>query len=98
MTEITPVSEIIPEANIYCVDAEMCGKNIDRNNMFLISNYCFSEISPEYQKEYITHLFPKVTHGFMAWNHIKPYDFGFNTRIEEERPKTGGIYNKYIYF
>lgn len=92
------LKKTIPEANIHCVDAEMFGKNIDRNNMFLISNYCFSEISPEYQKEYITHLFPKVVHGFMAWNCIEPYNFGFNTRIEEERPNTGGMYNKYIYF
>jgi len=92
------LEKTIPEANIRCVDAETFGKNIDRNNMFLISNYCFSEISAEYQKQYITHLFPKVAHGFMAWNCIEPYNFGFNIRIEEERPNTGGMYNKYIYF
>jgi len=92
------LNKSIPEAMINCVNASTFGKTIDKNDMFLISNYCFSEISQEYQKQYITHLFPKVAHGFMAWNCIEPYDFGFNIRIEEERPNTGGRYNKYIYF
>ena len=87
----------MPEV-VDCLDASTFGKNIDKNNMFLISNYCFSEVSSEYQKEYITHLFPKVVHGFMAWNCIELYNFGFNIRVEEERPNTGGKYNKYVYF
>jgi hypothetical protein len=92
------LSRLIPGIEVDCVDACTFGKHIDKSGMFLISNYCFSEISGEYQKEYITHLFPKVSHGFMAWNYIETYDFGFKIRIEEERPHTGGKYNKYLYF
>lgn len=64
---------------------------------FLVSNYCFSEICDEYQQQYRQHLFPKVSHGFMAWNIIPVYDFGFSLTIEEEYPKTAPN-NKYIYF
>jgi len=74
------------------------GTNINDNNLFLISNYCFSEIHKEHQKKYIELLFPKVLHGFMAWNWIPLYYFGFNVREEEEYPLTGNSYNKYIYF
>jgi hypothetical protein len=80
------------------VDATTFGKDINKNNMFLISNYAFSEISYEFQQEYIRHLFPKIAHGFMAWNFIKTYNFGFLFKEEEEIPNTGGIYNKYVYF
>lgn len=73
------------------------GSEIESNNLFVISNYCFSEISNDNQQKYITTLFPKVSHGFMVWNHIPVYDFGFMCDIEEEYPKTGS-FNKYIYF
>ena len=46
---------------------------------------------------YIKTLFPKVQHGFMAWNMIPIYDFGFKYTIEDEYPKTGD-FNKYVYF
>lgn len=92
------LSRLMPEIKVDCIDACTFGKEIDKREMFLISNYCFSEISDEYQKEYITHLFPKVSHGFMAWNFIKTYDFGFKMHIEKERPCTAGEYNKYVYF
>jgi hypothetical protein len=73
------------------------GNNIDNHNMFLISNYCFSEISDDNQQKYIKTLFTKVSHGFMAWNHIPLYNFGFNYRYETEYPLTGS-YNNYVYF
>ncbi len=79
------------------VDANTYGKYITTTDLFLISNYCFSEIRPDYQQQYRTHLFPKVSHGFMAWNMIPLYDFGFSTRVEEEVPKTGE-HNKFVYF
>lgn len=78
-------------------DASTFGKAVKRNNLFLISNYCFSELSHEYQKQYIDTLFPKVSHGFMAWNGIPLYNFGFSYRDEEEYPKTG-FFNRYVYF
>jgi len=67
------------------------------NGLFLVSNYCFSEISPEFQEKYRTTLFPKVAHGFMAWNMIPVYEFGFPCKVEEEVPKTGP-FNRYVYF
>lgn len=79
------------------VSAFTYGKDITMNNLFLISNYCFSEISNENQLGYINCLFPKVSHGFMTWNHIPLYDFGFKINSEIEYPLTGSL-NKYIYF
>jgi hypothetical protein len=84
-------------SNIEYIDSDTFGKDIKDSNMFLISNYCFSEISDDLQKMYIQLLFPKVSHGFMAWNHINTYNFGFAFREADEVPKTGSM-NKYIYF
>jgi hypothetical protein len=84
--------------NVRFVDATTFGAEIDNKDMFLVSNYCFSEISGEYQKRYIELLFPKVSHGFMAWNWIPVYDFGFKTSHTEEYPNTGGPFNRYLYF
>lgn len=67
------------------------------NNTFLISNYCFSEIDSERQSKYIQILFPKIQHGFIAWNHIPVYNFGFKYDVEDEYPLTGQ-FNKYVYF
>jgi hypothetical protein len=89
----------IPSApSVEFVDATSYGENIKCDNMFLISNYCFSEISRKNQDIYRQKLFPKVSHGFMAWNNIPVYDFGFTTRIVPEIPNTGGELNKYVYF
>jgi len=67
-------------------------------NLFLVSNYCFSEIGNKNQKMYIATLFPNVVHGFIVWNSIPVYNFGFNMEIEDENPNTGGLYNKYVRF
>jgi len=91
------LSSVLPTNSISTVNALTFGASITKTNMFLISNYCFSEISNDLQIKYREVLFPKVSHGFMAWNHIPTYPFGFSFREEEEYPKTG-IYNKYIYF
>lgn len=80
------------------VDASTFGNTITNINLFLVSNYCFSEIHPFYQQQYIKILFPKVSHGFMAWNSIDTYDFGFRLKIENEEPLTGNEKNKYVYF
>ena len=73
------------------------GSNIPHRDMFLISNYCFSEISKEHQEQYITHLFPKVAHGFMTWNFIPVYNFGFASRDIQEYPTTHPE-NRYVFF
>lgn len=86
-----------PSLKVEWADANTFGSSIEKSNMFLISNYCFSELCKEYQEKYIETLFPKVSNGFMAWNGIPIYDFGFDIRYEEEYPKTGE-FNLYVYF
>ena len=91
------ISSVKSALNIEFVDATSFGANIDCNNMFLVSNYCFSEVSKEIQDSYRQILFPKVANGFMAWHLIPIYDFGFATRVEPEIPNTCPS-NKYVYF
>jgi len=91
------LSQLIQSLNINYIDASTFGSSILSQNMFLVSNYCFSEISKEYQAKYIEVLFPKVSHGFMVWNMIPTYDFGFKFIEENEYPNTGE-FNKYIKF
>lgn len=67
-------------------------------NLFLISNYCFSEIGNNNQKMYIDTLFANIRHGFIAWNFIPVYNFGFKMEIEDEVPMTGTHFNKYVRF
>lgn len=73
------------------------GDDIKVNDLFFVSNYCFSEISSENQRKYIATLFPNISHGFLAWNNIPVYNFGFDYVVENEYPLTGP-YNKYVYF
>jgi len=91
------LSKIDPTTPVTCVSSTTFGETIDKKNMFLVSNYCFSEISSSLQKQYIETLFPKISHGFFAWNTIPTYDFGFAFREEKEYPFTAN-YNKYVYF
>ena len=77
--------------------ASTYGDAIDSTDLFLISNYCFSEIAEEHQQRYRQQLFPRVSHGFMAWNNIPTYDFGFPMKEEVEYPLTGPM-NRYVYF
>lgn len=91
------LKKFLNHAHLRFINASTFGKNIHTKNMFLISNYCFSEISLENQHNYIKYLFPKVKHGFMVWNFIDPYDIGFDTTIVDEYPQTGKT-NKYITF
>jgi len=73
------------------------GSDFEKDGAFLISNYCFSEIERRHQEQYIKSLFPKISHGFITWNHIPLYDFGFKYTAEVETPQTGSD-NKYIRF
>lgn len=94
------LNRVKPEITVDFVDAETYGENINRDDMFLISNYCFSEISESHQVKYRQTLFPKISHGFFAWNCIPVYDLGIgNLRIEPEIPDSGiDSVNKYVYF
>jgi len=84
------------------VSSNTYGENICNNDVFLISNYCFSEINSYNQKNYIDILFPKVKHGFIIWNHIPLYNFGKEIiKVESERPVTGckdGNSNLFVFF
>jgi hypothetical protein len=77
--------------------ADTYGEGIPRKDMMLISNYCFSEISLDKQKNYVDKLFQKVAHGFMVWNFIEVYEFGFPMKVEMERPCFQDR-NKFIFF
>ena len=74
-------------------------KNL-KDNSFLISNYAFSEISLELQKQYTSNVLnPYVSHGFLAWNFVDVYEFidNKNIIIEAEYPLTYRT-NKYVRF
>lgn len=83
--------------NVNFIDSDTFGKDINQEGLFLISNYAFSEINSNFQRNYISNLFHKVKHGFMVWNYIDVYDFGFETEVIDENPMTGNE-NKYVYF
>lgn len=83
-------------SNVVYHSASTHGANVP-DNCFFISNYCFSEISPELQKLYIQHLVTRCSHGFLAWNFIPCYDIGKPTTIEQERPLTYSG-NYFVYF
>jgi hypothetical protein len=93
---------VLPDVNIEFVNAESYGEHISCSNIYLVSNYCFSEISDHHRLEYQKKLFNKVSHGFMAWNHIPVYNFGFEMYVTQEVPYTaphGNTHeNKYVYF
>jgi hypothetical protein len=84
-------------SRIQYLDASHFGKEIKERNLFMISNYCFSEISVENRDKYKELLIPKVEHGFMVWNSKTPCVIPFHIDLEQEYPLTG-IYNYYIYF
>jgi len=83
------------------------GADIDETGMFFISNYCFTEIDRTHRDNYIKHLFPKISSGFIVWqtvfnlpiNHVNI--IGKNIKhVGEEYPQTATIQNKnyYVYF
>ena len=77
------------------IESNNYGKDIQETNLFLISNYCFTEVEAEHRERYITHLFPKISNGFIIWQTV----FGLNLEYSktlvkvidqmEEKPQTG---------
>lgn len=82
---------------VFFQSASTFGRDVEGNDLFLISNYCFSEIDPAFQDEYRKNLFPKCIHGFLTWNHIDVYDIGKSINVTPEIPLTGRN-NKYVRF
>lgn len=69
----------------------------DTSGNLLISSYCFSEIDKEHQVKYLEVLFPKLSKGFITWNHIPLYDIGKNVTSIVEKPLTGPG-NLFVFF
>ena len=82
--------------NVVYHSAPTFGKDVP-DDCFFISNYCFSEISAEYQIEYIRSLICRCSRGFLAWNTIRPYPIGRPITTETETPLTFPG-NYYVYF
>jgi hypothetical protein len=84
------------------------GSDVDKQNLFLISNYCFTEISNEHRNKYIETLFPKISNGFILWQTclncpIENVGLINNNQkhIEEEVPQTSPLElskNYFVYF
>ena len=74
------------------------GKDIQGDDLFLISNYCFSEISKSLADQYTNCLLPKCQHGFLAWNMNKIYDFGKQVDVKPEVPSISPEKNCMVYF
>ena len=85
------------------------GENVDSDNLFFISNYCYTEIDKEYNKKYTEKLLPKTQSGFILWqnggnNFAYPVNYsseitGKNIeKICEERPQTDAGYDVYVNF
>ena len=79
-------------------NANTFGKDIPGNDLFFISNYCFSEISLQNAKNYIEYLLPKCPHGFLMWNMRPLFDFGKNITIETPIPNISEEYSHIVYF
>lgn len=82
------------------------GADIDETDMFFISNYCFTEIDSTHRDNYIKHLFPKISSGFIIWqtcfglpiSHVNIIGKNIN-HVGEEYPQTSKIKkNYYVYF
>jgi len=60
--------------------------NLNKNS-FLISNYAFSEISTDIQKQYINNVInPYINNGLVLWNHMPLYQF-INKKLNIEIAK-----------
>lgn len=98
--------------NMTTHDASTYGANIVDNDLFFISNYCYTEISTLHNQKYSEILIPKITNGFIVWQNggnqnaypIEKCEDVLNRKIdrfEEERPQTDaghGIYKNFFVF
>lgn len=101
----------INEHNIYINynihNAYNYGSDITSDNLFFISNYCFTEIDYSHRIQYMNTLINKTNAGFIIWQTVFdkiPIDnIEFSKSIsviEEERPQTATIEykNYFVYF
>lgn len=99
--------------NVILHSAETYGINITDNQLFFVSNYCYTEIDNLKNKMYSSILLPKTTNGFITWqnggnNGSYPIEKTSEItgkqiiRVIDEKPQTDagyGIYKNYfVYF
>jgi len=96
--------DIIPYSLYSC---HTYGDDIKDNQLYLISNYCFTEIDEVDRNKYIDILFKKVEHGFIIWQTV--YNLNIQNvniinkniqSVEFERPQTAPekTPNYFVYF
>jgi hypothetical protein len=79
------------------------GSDIDTNNLFLVSNYCFTEIDNNYKQMYCDKLIiPKTKHGFFVWQSTF-YSLNNLVKLNKEITKLVSEYptidgNHYVYY
>ena len=83
------------------------GRDILDENLFFISNYCFTEIEELHRNNYINNLFPKISNGFIIWQTVFKLPISsVDTigkkviKLEPEYPQTANEIDKnyYVYF
>ncbi len=84
---------------LHYYNASTFGSTLPSTDYFLISNYCISEIDPQFRQTYYKFLFPKVKHGFIIWNH-QAIDLIVPHEIFPEDPQTdlNNFANKEVHF
>ncbi len=90
----------LEEGRCEFLDANTYGEGIQDSGLFLISNYCLSEIDARHRAAYKRVLFPRVAHGFLAWNWI-PFEsdlLGFEGVVAEPETPLTGPGNLYVRF
>lgn len=71
-------------------DAGCCGSDLESSpNLFLVSNYCLSEISNNDRQQYLCNLLPKIDGAYFAWNWASREGLPVEAEIQPEIPDTG---------
>jgi hypothetical protein len=93
-SNVININYITKKANNY-------GTDIDSNELFLISNYCFTEIDSVSRNKYIEYLFNKVKSGYIIWqtcSGVSKHDTNILNKniinMSEELPQTANNINK----
>lgn len=77
------------------------GMTVQKDNLFVISNYCLSEIDSVFRNMYYSILFPKIKHGFFIWNHNEidlPSSINYISKSESPQTDLNNHFNKEVTF
>ena len=101
------------QTNISTYSCILFGEQITDNDLFFISNYCYTEVDRFINSSYSKILLPKTTNGFIVWqnggnkgaypvNSVKEITYKTPIKIIEEKPQTDAGYgifkNYFVYF